>query len=36
MSDSHHHQQEDPAICFRVGLFFIAVLTVITLIGLTH
>jgi hypothetical protein len=36
MSDSHHEHHEDHTVCYRVGLFFVAVLAIITVIGLCN
>ena len=36
MNDNHHNHHEDPTICYRVGLFFIAVLAIITIIGMAN
>jgi len=34
MSDNHHHEHhEDPSVCYRVALVFVAVIAVIAIIG---
>ena len=36
--NDHHieHHAEDPAVCYRVGLFFLAVLAVIVVLSLVN
>ena len=34
MSDNHHDHQEDNSVNVKVALFFIAVITVIVIIGI--
>jgi len=34
MSDTHHEHHEDPTVCFRVALVFVAVISVIAIIGI--
>lgn len=34
MADQHHHHEpEDPTVCVKAGIFFIAVLALITLLA---
>ena len=37
MSDAHHeHHEEDPSVCFRVAVVFLAVIAAIAVIGILN
>lgn len=33
MSDTHHEHHEDPTVCIKVAVFFVAVIAVISMLA---